>query len=477
MEKNNSYLDNMIKNIYLEITNIYTAYQRPWIVGFSGGKDSTLTLQLLWEALEMLPKEQLKNHIYVIASDTGVENPLISNLIKKNINAINKAAEVKKLPISGHIVAPDLSNSFWVNLIGRGYPAPTTMFRWCTERMKILPTNQFIRDKVDSFGEVIIALGVRKAESSTREQLINTYQIKGEVLNRHSTLIGAYVYAPIVDMSTSEVWDCLKNSKSPWSVNNRELIDLYTKANANERPMVIDNSTGATGNGRFGCWICTVATRDSSMESLIKHPEFEWMKDFVSFRNMLFDTTIKERKLEFRDHKGRDGRVVYKDDKPVARTYKFSFSKHVLEELLKLEKKINKSRTEDKLCLISNKELLEIRRIWRTERQDWDDSVKQIYENIYGTSTDITWTKDDNYNFDAKQMDLLDDACKEHNISTVLLIKLVEAERKSIGLTKRTMLFKSFDKILNEDWRSRDQVLSDGKDEISIKVEKEMRGL
>lgn len=458
-----------LEDILSEIRRVYITYKRPWIIGFSGGKDSTLTLQLVWESLAQLPKEQLSNDVYVIASDTGVENPVITQLIHKHISAINKAAKEQCLPLSAHKVVPSINDSFWVNLIGRGYPAPTTMFRWCTERMKIRPTNQFIREKVSQYGEVIVVLGVRKAESSTREQLINTYQIKGESLSRHSTLNGAYVFSPIVDLSTEEVWENLKRTDSPWGEDNQGLVDLYTKANANERPMVIDETTEATGNGRFGCWVCTVASRDASMESLISELEFAWMKDLLDFRDELFETTIKDKKHEFRDFKGRDGRVVYRNEKPVARTYKFEYSKNLFRKLLTLDKKI---RTTKGFSLISKEEILEIRRLWKTERQDWEDSVKNIYESVYnGIEMDMLWPKDDNFNFESVQRLLLEEACREHDIPFTLVAKLLEEERKTIGFARRSRIFKEIKRILDEDWRSEEDILKDKELFINKKIE------
>ena len=43
------------------VRNLYLADDIPWVIGYSGGKDSTATLQLVWLAIEELPAEQLKN--------------------------------------------------------------------------------------------------------------------------------------------------------------------------------------------------------------------------------------------------------------------------------------------------------------------------------------------------------------------------------------------------------------------------------
>ena len=75
------------------------------------------------------------------------------------------AGRQNNLRITPHKLTPDVKDTFWVNLIGRGYPAPRKLFRWCTSRMKINPSNTFIRDVVRESGEAMLVLGTRKAES------------------------------------------------------------------------------------------------------------------------------------------------------------------------------------------------------------------------------------------------------------------------------------------------------------------------
>ncbi len=50
----------------------------------------------------------------------------------------------------------------------KGYPAPRIKFRWCTGKLKIDPSNRFIRNVVRASGETILILGIRKAESTRR---------------------------------------------------------------------------------------------------------------------------------------------------------------------------------------------------------------------------------------------------------------------------------------------------------------------
>lgn len=470
-----------IQEIYAEIQDVYRKQQRPWVVGFSGGKDSTATLQTVWKAIAALPPEERIHPIYVIASDTRVETPVIVDHIDNHLRLINKAAQEQGLPFQAQKVVPTLNDSFWVNLIGRGYPAPTVRFRWCTERMKIKPANQFISEKVAQHGEVIMVLGVRRSESATRAQLMSTYQVQGnDTLRRHTTLPGAYVFAPIQDFSTDDVWSYLLQVPSPWGGSNRDLAALYRNAStAGECPLVIDTSTPSCGSSRFGCWVCTVALKDSSMEAMIMNGE-EWMEPLLDFRDYLAKTTKPEHKHEFRGLKGRDGRVKFikpatskganessntskytlDDDGRVifhqegvaaARTYTMETSRDMLQRLLNVQKTVQASAPNGEGHLISTEELMEIRRIWRNERQDWDDSVPTIYQDVYGET--LNWSTDDDGVFASDQRALLEGLCKEQDLPFELVAKLLEVEKASSGLARRAGVQRDLGRVLNEEWR------------------------
>ena len=156
--------------IEAEITDqyLYDDNPRPWIIGFSGGKDSTMLLQVVWRALMKIPAELRNRDIYVVCNDTLVENPRIVAFINRTLTGLQKAATEQGMPISVHRTTPRLEDTFWVNLLGRGYPAPTNSFRWCTERLKINPTTRFIQEKISESGEAIILLGTRSDESQSR---------------------------------------------------------------------------------------------------------------------------------------------------------------------------------------------------------------------------------------------------------------------------------------------------------------------
>lgn len=448
-----------IQDVYNEIREIYLRFPQPWVIGYSGGKDSTTVLQLVWKAIETLAPAQRQKPVFVVASDTRVETPVIVDYIDTTLRRINDAARAQGMPFHSEKVVRPLEDSFWVNLIGKGYPAPTTRFRWCTDRLKISPVNRFVQEKVAQYGDVIMILGVRKAESATRAQLMQTYQVKGHVLRRHSSLPGAYVYAPIADFATDDVWSYLLQVQSPWGNNNRDLAALYRNANSGECPLVVDTSTPSCGNSRFGCWVCTVAQRDTSMEGLIDNGE-EWMEPLLEFREWLSVTTDPARKREFRDIKGRDGRVILKKDgTPAARTFTLAASKQALEKLLNAQKTINDSRPNSKITLIEEEELHEIRKVWRTERRDWDDSVPQIYRSVYGDS--IEWPSDDDSPFHYEQKAVLERACREHDVPFDLMAKLMDAERRMNGMARRAGIQKALSRVLEEEWRSEEDILTE----------------
>lgn len=278
-----------------QIKTAYLADERPWIVGYSGGKDSTVVVQLIFETLCEMPAQSLHKKVYIISSDTLIETPLIINAIHQTLTRIQQAAHTYQLPIETHQVNPTPKNSFWVNLIGRGYPSPNQQFRWCTDRLKIEPANTFIMNKVSSFGEVIMILGVREDESTSRNTSIQEHTIDGHQFMRHSTLTNAFVYAPIRKFTVDDVWHYLLQTPSPWGDDNHALHRLYQDATSGECPLIIDKqikeSAGSCGNSRFGCWACTVVTEDKALTGFIQSGH-EWMKPLLDFRNWL--TTIRD---------------------------------------------------------------------------------------------------------------------------------------------------------------------------------------
>ena len=442
-----------LESIYDEIREVYLSDNRPWILGFSGGKDSTCMTQLIWHALSDLPKEKLQKKIHIISSDTLVESPKIVEQIINTLDIMELAAKKQGLPISTNLVRPEIKDSFWVCLLGLGYPAPSSNFRWCTDRLKIKNADRFINEKVSEYGEAIVCLGTRKDESGSRNQLMNLYEIKGSYLSRHSKFAQTYVYTPLRDFITEDVWNYLLQNKNPWGANNRNLLSLYQNANASECPLVVDTSTPSCGNSRFGCWVCTVVEKDKSMEGLIDSGE-DWMEPLLELRQDLKDTQDPEKKLEIRDFKRRTGQVTFQTDgteKITPGPYKIEFRKDFLKKLLLAQNSVQKNGPDPKMRLILEEELHEIQRIWRMEQGDWENSVYQIYEDVTGEA--ISPVQEDIGGFSNVEQEILNKVCESNDVPKLLVSKLLHAEFDSQGMTRHSKVFTKIGKILSEEWR------------------------
>ena len=157
--------------------------------------------------------------------------------------------------IDVHLLRPPTEESFRVNIIGRGYPPPNRNFRWCTQRMKIDPVTKFVQKRIGHWGEAILHLGARRAESATRAQTMANRESRNG-LRKHPDLPRVWVSNPIEFLETAEVWAYLIQVPNPWGGDNRALFKLYRDASG-ECPVHIDTSPPACGNSRFGCWTCT----------------------------------------------------------------------------------------------------------------------------------------------------------------------------------------------------------------------------
>lgn len=285
---------NKIKRIYLQ-DNI------PWIIGYSGGKDSTCATQIIIDTLLELKKEKskLSKKVYIISSDTMVETPMIINTIERTINGINSLAKKNNLPVEASIVRPDYDRGFWANLIGRGYPCPNQTFRWCTDRMKIEPANKFTESVIGEYGEAVMILGVREGESNSRDRVLENHTIEGKDFMRHTTQANSYVFAPIRQFTKDDVWNYLLSNKSPWGGDNEELFKLYSDSLSGEEcPIMMseeDKKKTTCGNSRFGCWVCTVVSEDKSLTGFIRSG-ITWLKPLLDYRNWLYSIRDDEDK-------------------------------------------------------------------------------------------------------------------------------------------------------------------------------------
>lgn len=344
----------MFSDIQNSLRDLYRSDPRPWLIGFSGGKDSTMVAALIFEAIASLPDAERTKPVSVLCTDTRVEIPAIVGMIEGTLEKMRRFAERVHLNVSVHLLRPPPDQSFWVNLIGRGYPPPNRHFRWCTQRMKIDPVSQFVQRTLGRTGQAILHLGARRAESATRSQAMAGVALKNG-LRRHPDLPRVDVSNPIEHLTTEQVWAYLLQNDPPWGGSNSDLYRLYKDVGGGECPIHIDTSTPSCGNSRFGCWTCAVVERDKASEGLMANGD-ERMESMLEFRELLLK--VQDPANGWRDTRRMNGT---EGNGPVL----IKGRRMLLRELLKLQDTA-------KMKLISDEELLLIQQLWKSAREPDD---------------------------------------------------------------------------------------------------------
>lgn len=458
-----------VETLLDQIRTLYLEDDIPWVVGYSGGKDSTATLQLVWMAIRELSPQQRAKKIFVITTDTLVENPVVASWVNHSLETMRLAAAAQALPIEPHRLIPEVNDTFWVNLIGRGYPAPRPRFRWCTERLKINPSNRFISEVVRENGEAIVVLGTRKAESYARSRVMERLEHKRlrDLLSPNTTLPNSLIYSPIAEWTNDDVWLFLMQIANPWGFDNKQLLTMYQGASPDgECPLVVDTTTPSCGDSRFGCWTCTLVEKDKSMSAMIQNDEDkEWLYPLLTLRNDLDVTDDRH----LRDFRRMNGAVQLYNDRLVPGPYTQSAREQWLRRLLEAQTWIRENGPEyvRHLELITIAELHEIRRIWVVDKHELEDHLPTIYREVTGDEFPGSRI-DDNLPFGASEMALLKDICGDDELHYQLTRELIDVERRHRTLARRTGLFPALEKAFRRgyyddagDARERAQVRRD----------------
>lgn len=442
-------LSQVVDLLIAEIRELYCADQVPWVVGYSGGKDSTAVLQLVWLALRGLPADQRSKPVYVISTDTLVENPVVAAWVTSSLEAMQAAADAEGLPIAPNRLTPEVEDTFWVNLIGKGYPAPRPKFRWCTERLKIKPSNAFIRRVVKRHGEAILVLGIRKAESAARARVMQRHE-QGRIRDRlspNASLPNSLVYSPIEDWTNDEVWMFLMQMPNAWGYPNKDLLTMYQGASADgECPLVVDTSTPSCGSSRFGCWTCTLVDKDKSMSAMIQNDEEkEWMLPLLELRNEL--DIVDDKPL--RDWRRMHGGITLFHDRPVHGPYTQEAREHWLRRVLEAQTWIRNEGPEamSSMELISPPELHEIRRIWVYEKHEIEDSLPGIYAAVTGEpfpGKSLT----DQVALGADDISVLREICGDDPLHFEMTRSLLSVERRYRTMARRAGLLDEMEDVI-----------------------------
>ncbi|MBD5476831.1 MAG: DNA phosphorothioation system sulfurtransferase DndC [Lachnospiraceae bacterium] len=446
----NSYFnENTLEELIEEIQYVYQSDKRPWVIGYSGGKDSTTVVELVYKMLlNLSPKKRTKN-VYIVSSDTLIENPLIKIYLSKMNEALGEAAKRDNLPIKSVMVTPPVNNSFWANVIGRGYPTPRMngTFRWCTDKLKINPSAEYIRKVIkEESEEVVVLLGVRKAESIARKRRIEGRELETRMLNRHETIQEAYVYNPIVELTTEDVWDILlghDGGKTPWGTDNSELVSLYADADSGECPFAGIHAGGQTqscGNSRFGCWVCTVVKEDKSLNGFIKSGHRELIP-LAEFRKWLM--SIRD-DPEYREKRKRNG-SIYEDKEGNIGYGPFTWKARqmILSELIDTQKKMGYE-------LITVDELKAIDEIWDDELDLSRRTLVELYEKLTGKR--LPWHEYKESLVDEDTVYELEKLAKEYEVPFDLVRNVILSVYQTKNYSNQKIMREGIDRLLNQQW-------------------------
>lgn len=328
---------NVIRSEYQE------THRYPWLVAYSGGKDSTLLLQLVWEVIADLPPAARQRRVLVVGNDTLVESPLVIEHLRDSLKEIRSAAEEQRLPIETKITVPCIDQTFWVSVIGRGYIPPTRNFRWCTDRMKILPTTRLLKETLCHAKGIVLLIGTRRAESQNRRRAMDKRKVSSSRLNPHGKVDDCWMFAPLAELEDNDVWMTLMQHPAPWGGSHRQLITLYRNAGGGECPLVLTKEQApscGSSSPRFGCWTCTVVQKDRSLRGLIDsgYSDTARMEALFDFREWLIELREdNENRLPVR----RDGNVKRrKDGSRVYGPFRLEVRRKILERLRMLEEQI-----------------------------------------------------------------------------------------------------------------------------------------
>lgn len=363
------------------------------IDGFSGGKDSNLLLALRWKALrrvqERMP-ERLTTPVFVLIGDTGTENPILRARTMASAVNIRAAARRDGLPIYVEVATPRVADLLLVRIIGHGYPAPTQVMRWCVERLKSGPSARAVDRLIGRDTPAVFTMGTRKGESIARKRAMDAREVAGACLQPNPARPGSYTHEPLAEVGLGEVWHFLETTACPWNDVWWDLSELYRQSSDVCPVQVPGTSRNTCGNSRHGCWACTVVKNEKSLRNMAAGVA-PWMRGMVAFRDLLYETTQGEARLDTRSIRGGEGETINLTGKGSEqggslspRGYTMAFRKRLLADLLEAEDEARRLGPDPAYTLIEDDALREIQRVWEQDWGDWERSAVDIARSYRG---------------------------------------------------------------------------------------------
>lgn len=386
-----------------------------WSLAWSGGKDSTTVAGLVIDMLNELDESERIRNIHFVMSDTMVENPNLESYMRSQVEKLKNYAEESKLPITVNLVQRPLKQSYFYLILGRGYflPQNNGRGRWCTQRLKISPQ----RDKLKEIKPSYQLTGVRLSESQKRKASIKKWTKDARINKKIGGDENNTTFMVIVDFTIEDVWEYLQREKLAWS-STQEVRTLYREATGecgftNPKGTEVKASQSESCGARFGCWTCPVILKDKSTEAMSNHNE--WMKPLSDYRMMQLKVMgdYIPNKPEGQNRKARS--YVIREAKRIGKEIKFitksghkrngkryedkngihndkgtvtvEARKFMFDQLMTTQKLVNESRVKaglDTISLISQEEIDLIRGMWEED----ESTSKWLITNVNNKNID-----------------------------------------------------------------------------------------
>jgi DNA sulfur modification protein DndC len=196
------------------------------------------------------------------------------------------------------------------------------------------------------------------------------------------------------------------------------------------------------------------------MEAMIDSGD-EWMEPLLELRDWLASTRDPEAKHEYREVRRRNGCIQFwgdENDRIVWGPYKLDVRRAILRRVLQAQEAVRKTGPDPEIELISHDQLHEIRRVWRVDEGDWEDSVPRIYREV--TGRDLQWIEEDAAASTELDERVLVEVCGEHDVPAGLMRELMDLQRELQGLGRRRGVQNRIERILQKDWRDPEEVLT-----------------
>lgn len=324
---------------------------RAILISWSSGKDSSALANLI---LTTAAKRRWGGHLYIVHSDTGIENPEIVLYARGEMDRIRQYADQHGLNVDIHVVGPTAAND-WVNRVIGGKEMPVfanTSQRRCSTNYKRVPIQNKLNDlskRTDANGLAPVnAIGTRFDESAVRNRNMTG---RGEIHTlRHDEGTGEDRLSLICHWTTDDVWRYLIMAGTGYYDAYSDFEDterIYKDAAGASCSIVADKILGKQNPGgcgsRHGCWGCTAVGVDKSMVAMVEgDARYQYMRGLNRLQRFLIATqydldrrTWVGRTLVGPDFKPLDGRGLEQADRVYVKVQPDGYSPAMLRELLR----------------------------------------------------------------------------------------------------------------------------------------------